>query len=302
MSKMLKLITIFLTITTISAQVSVKDGWRTVSSPWDAARFREVMTRVLPKAYTNPAIRSGRIAGGELAYLGQFPYYAFLYNVDSYGDTYVCGASIISHNWLLTAGHCLDEIVRTSVYVGMIDRINGPAIWTLDVTPANFIIHEDYFGIINDIALVRLVRAIPLSPYVTNVALPRRSDSSVVLEGKIGTVCGFGKIDDVKSQPSQFLRFINQDIVSNSVCAKLYGSVNVKSTNLCMNGTGGRSTCSGDSGGPLVTEIAVGQKTLVGVVSFGAELGCTLGYPLVFTRVTSYLDWIEANTGIVIYS
>lgn len=292
---------IFGIISLVYSEVPVKDGWQKVASPWDAARFREVMARVHPKSYTSRVIRTGKIAGGDLAVLGQFPYYAFLYNVDSLGDTYVCGASIVSHNWLLTAAHCLDEIARTTVYVGLIDRIKGPAVWSKDVLPKDFILHENYVGITNDIALVRLTTSVPSHQHVSNIPLPKRSDVDVVLDGKTGTVCGFGRINDVSSQPSQNLRFITQEIVANTVCAKVFGSANVKSTNLCLSGSGGRSTCSGDSGGPLVTEITPGKKTLVGVVSFGAETGCTLGYPLVFSRVTSYLDWIEAKSGIYIY-
>jgi len=33
-------------------------------------------------------------------------------------------------------------------------------------------------------------------------------------------------------------------------------------------------------------------------VSFGAAAGCELGYPVGFTRVTSFLSWISENTGI----
>lgn len=48
--------------------------------------------------------------------------------------------------------------------------------------------------------------------------------------------------------------------------------------------------CHGDSGGPLV---ASDKKTVVGVVSWG--IPCAQGYPDVFTRVHSYLDWINQN-------
>jgi secreted trypsin-like serine protease len=53
----------------------------------------------------------------------------------------------------------------------------------------------------------------------------------------------------------------------------------------------------GDSGGPLVFPVD-GVYNQVGIVSFGAADGCELGYPAAFTRVSSYLSWIESNTGI----
>jgi secreted trypsin-like serine protease len=54
----------------------------------------------------------------------------------------------------------------------------------------------------------------------------------------------------------------------------------------------------GDSGGPLVYQESDGLYTQVGIVSFGAAAGCQLGYPAGFTRVTSYLSWISAITGL----
>jgi secreted trypsin-like serine protease len=53
----------------------------------------------------------------------------------------------------------------------------------------------------------------------------------------------------------------------------------------------------GDSGGPLVF-LLNGVYSQVGIVSFGAAASCQWGYPVAFTKVTSYLDWIESNTGI----
>jgi secreted trypsin-like serine protease len=52
-----------------------------------------------------------------------------------------------------------------------------------------------------------------------------------------------------------------------------------------------------DSGGPLESLLG-GEYNQVGTVSFGAEAGCELEYPVGFTRVTSYLGWIETNTGV----
>jgi len=36
------------------------------------------------------------------------------------------------------------------------------------------------------------------------------------------------------------------------------------------------------------------------VVSFGIALGCEIGWPPAFTRLTRFLSWIETETGIPI--
>jgi secreted trypsin-like serine protease len=54
----------------------------------------------------------------------------------------------------------------------------------------------------------------------------------------------------------------------------------------------------GDSGGPLIIQESDGLYTDVGIVSFGSSAGCTLGYPVGFTRVISFLGWISENTGL----
>lgn len=38
----------------------------------------------------------------------------------------------------------------------------------------------------------------------------------------------------------------------------------------------------------------------MGIVSFGAADGCTLGYPAGFTRVTSYLNWINERKDLLV--
>lgn len=54
-----------------------------------------------------------------------------------------------------------------------------------------------------------------------------------------------------------------------------------------------RDTCGGDSGGPLQIQLN-GNYYLIGVVSFGPPCGTT-SLPAVYTRITSYMDWILEN-------
>jgi len=58
----------------------------------------------------------------------------------------------------------------------------------------------------------------------------------------------------------------------------------------------GKDTCRGDSGGPLVLKLGP-YKTYyqMGIVSFGFEGVCGNGRPAIYTRLTSYLEWIQAS-------
>lgn len=50
------------------------------------------------------------------------------------------------------------------------------------------------------------------------------------------------------------------------------------------------NACHGDSGGPLQYKLN-DTYYIAGIVSFGVSCGST--FPDVYTRVSSYIDWIE---------
>ncbi|KAK4018585.1 hypothetical protein OUZ56_000631 [Daphnia magna] len=55
----------------------------------------------------------------------------------------------------------------------------------------------------------------------------------------------------------------------------------------------GKDTCTGDSGGPLLVQDMPGAKWIqVGIISWG--IGCAdPDFPGVYTRISSFVDWIE---------
>jgi serine protease immune response integrator len=63
---------------------------------------------------------------------------------------------------------------------------------------------------------------------------------------------------------------------------------------LCAGDPSGKSdACQGDSGGPLQAKFANNVYYIVGITSFGR--GCAYkNTPGVYTRVASFLDWIES--------
>ncbi|CAO1432879.1 unnamed protein product [Diamesa tonsa] len=296
---------VFLVIVALCAvaQAQVENEWTKVESPLESPKYREILSKMFPNANNvNKYMRGSRITGGQAATLGQFPYQALLLLKDGAGNSYVCGGSIISHNWILTAAHCVDGIVSADVYVGIVNRSPMSYVWTMRVSQSSLLAHESYdpSTINNDIALVRLASAIPQHASVNYITLPTRAEANENLVGKAGVISGFGRDSDKATGASSILRWVGVPIVANSVCEGVFGTRNVRATNVCVETKGGKSSCQGDSGGPLRILRSNGTPVLVGVVSYGAAAGCELNYPAVFTRVHSFLDWIQTKTGIQI--
>lgn len=71
----------------------------------------------------------------------------------------------------------------------------------------------------------------------------------------------------------------------------------LKNSNVCVGlPEGGRDSCQADSGGPLVKIATNGCPYQIGIVSWGYGCG-RQGAPGVYTRVSSFADWIQSHTG-----
>ncbi|XP_034236576.1 brachyurin-like, partial [Thrips palmi] len=97
---------------------------------------------------------------------------------------------------------------------------------------------------------------------------------------------------------SSTLLFVTSRGISNLSCSvRFFLQAIIRHTHLCVSGRWARGPCQGDSGGPLVTTGIRGKPILIGLTSFGTKGGCQLSWPSVFTRITSYLDWIGESAG-----
>lgn len=196
-------------------------------------------------------------------------------------------------------------MTRAEIYVGLIHADpfspDRRASYRGTVTNTAFIVHPSYERITrrNDIGLVRLIRDIPFNNLASAIALPSRSDVGNSFINSQVTLSGFGVASDSETERNWDLRFITQTIIDNAECVRLYGNSIVTDATMCNSGTGGRSSCNGDGGGPVVIT-RNGSPVQVGIINFGSSLGCERGFAQVNVRLTSYLDWIQTNTGIVI--
>ncbi|XP_016965080.1 serine protease 1-like [Drosophila biarmipes] len=222
----------------------------------------------------------GRITNGYPAEEGEAPYTVGL----AFSAGWWCSGSIISSEWVLTAGHCIGGRGVT-VYFG--NRRTDPQ-FTLWVKSKNFIAHKS-----DDIALIRIPQ-VDFGETVNKVELPSYNDRNNDYNEWWAVACGWGRTYDDSPLPD-LLQCVDLQIIPNSECAEYYGSSNVGKNILCVRVVEGKSTCNGDSGGPLV---ALEGNKLVGVTNFGSTAGCQSGAPAGFQRVTYHLDWIRDHTGI----
>nr|AYV99616.1 venom polypeptide [Dolopus genitalis] len=245
-----------------------------------------------------------RIAGGQSALPGQFPYIVgvrFHKPILGLGKiTSWCGGSLISEIFVITAAHCVKGASYLEIILGKTDlskEENGSL--TLEVGSEYIISHEDYNGAqgFNDIALIKLPRPVQLSRTIKTVNLPRLSQRSYSFEKVIGWTAGWGVLGDRKPTAS-VLQLVRRWILPSDYCTHSYPLTFKSKTEICLDGSYGASACRGDSGGPLVVDEGNGSKILVGLTSYGKFEGCEKGFPAVFTRITAYLDWIAAKGGI----
>ncbi|XP_050190068.1 suppressor of tumorigenicity 14 protein-like [Myiozetetes cayanensis] len=243
-------------------------------------------------------IKKNRIVGGEDARSGKWPWQASL-QMGAQG--HVCGASVISNRWLISAAHCFldSDSVRYSVPLGWraymgLHTINGKSNRVAMRSIKRIIVHPQYDRSISDydIALLEMEMPVFFNELVQPICLP--STSRVFLYGTVCYVTGWGAIKE-NSHFAKTLQEARVRIINQSVCNKLYDDL-ITSRMLCAgNLNGGVDACQGDSGGPLACTGKGNRWYLAGIVSWGE--GCARrNRPGVYTKVTALYDWIHQNT------
>ncbi|XP_049548679.1 trypsin alpha-3-like [Anopheles darlingi] len=213
----------------------------------------------------------GRIVGGSAVPISQFPYQLSLRQ----NGNHICGASVISGNWALSAAHCTHPMPPASAISfrgGSASRTTGGVIFQA----AQIINHPNYnsANLNNDVCVIRITTSF----VGANIAPIRLVNSGVNIgAGTNSVVSGWG-LTSAGGQLAANLLAVNIPVVAQATCSNQWGAGRITAAMICA-GAPGRDSCNGDSGGPLVTG---GQQ--FGVVSWGA-VQCGGALPGVYANV-----------------
>ncbi|XP_055534399.1 brachyurin-like [Wyeomyia smithii] len=245
-----------------------------------------------------------RVVNGQEAQPNQFPYQALALSLFDGGSGGLCGGTVLTENFVLTAAHCVQMsgsvATHGTVVLGAHNRqLEEATQQRIDFGSIN--VHPSYIASLlrNDIATVRLASPAVFNDVVQPIDLPAVSDART-FAGMTGIISGFGRTSDETGSPaSDVVMYTSNAILTNADCQAAWNAVLIQAQNICLSGDGGRSVCNGDSGGPLAVR-EDGRSLQVGIASFVHASGCASGFPAGFVRVSHYLDWIAENSDVTL--
>ncbi|XP_058824276.1 chymotrypsin-like protease CTRL-1 isoform X2 [Topomyia yanbarensis] len=261
------------------------------------------------KGYTcgkpSAAILNRLSINGHLVIKGQFPWIVPLFDrMQPQNPKYICGSTIITKKYLVTAAHCvygIDDFMpaeRILAVPGMYNTDNFLEENAEFVTIEKVIPHHEYVydddGTDADLAVLRLEESLEYSDYIIPICLWRGDNDLFKIVGQEGIVAGWGYTEQ---GPSTVPTYIRTTIMDRQQCNENWSRMYTSTARIFCGDGHGSVPCNGDSGSGLVMKRG-NQFYLRGVVSRGKvdkiTLKCDATKYAVYTDIAPFRFWMKS--------
>jgi secreted trypsin-like serine protease len=283
----------------------------------------EAVTKA-PRSSCEPRLM--RVVGGTTARAKDWPGLAVLriHASEEKSSLYLCGATAIHKDWVVTAAHCVANI-KPDLQTEFVNRqqksISGTIQVVMGVDDLNsvkdenvyevdkIIKHEEFTDAVKgkNIALLKLKR--PYAGPLARLSLEANTDPQTPPGARVG-VTGYGSLR--AAAPVNAYRTSNGEeylagsrrlleaflpTVATTACKARYPAAKIDEEEICAGfEQGGLDACQGDSGGALVAIDGRGCPYQVGIISWGAGCAAPKDYG-VYTRISYHARWLERHVG-----
>ncbi|XP_048033306.1 acrosin isoform X2 [Megalobrama amblycephala] len=234
-----------------------------------------------------------RISGGHSALEGAWPWQVSIQRM----SRHICGGSIISHQWVITASHCFKN--SNNYKLRVVAGVNSRSKQEKGVqyrSVHQVILHENfsrsYYD--NDVALLHLHRPLYFTNHVQPLCIIENEMDEKQLRFDSCYITGWGS-SVLEGMLVDTLQEAEVELIDTGICnQRSWHNGHVNDNMICAGfDKGGVDTCQGDSGGPLQCYSQDMERFyLYGVTSHGVD--CALPKkPGIYTRASRYTVWLR---------